>query len=96
MCLSDVGRVVAVDAERHSARLDVGDRTFDVSTVALGLDAPPVAVGDWLVVHTGLAVERLDPDAARRVVASRTRLASSATTDSGGAAAPIPAREEHP
>jgi hydrogenase expression/formation protein HypC len=71
MCLSDLGRVVEVDAERHSVSVDVGDRIVPVSTVTLGLDAPPPAVGDWLVVHTGFAVERLDEAAATDILQAR-------------------------
>jgi hydrogenase assembly chaperone HypC/HupF len=75
MCLSDVGRVVDVDVVHRAATVDVAGRTIGVSTVTLGLDAPPVAVGDWLIVHTGLAVGRLDDDEARAVLAARAELA---------------------
>jgi hydrogenase assembly chaperone HypC/HupF len=71
MCLSDLGRVVDVDASRHSVSVDVGDRVMSVSTVTLGLDAPPPDIGDWLVVHTGFAVERLDHTAAAEILRAR-------------------------
>jgi len=83
MCLSDVGRVVHVDVDRHAVRVEVDTRTVDVSTVALGLDAPPLAVGDWLVVHTGLAVGRLDDAEARQILAARAEFALAARPDSG-------------
>lgn len=71
MCLSDVGRVVEVDAERHSVAVDIGGRVMAVSTVTLGLDAPPPTPGDWLVVHTGFAVERLDETTAAEILRAR-------------------------
>ena len=77
MCLSDLGRVVAVDEVRHSASVDVGDRVIQVSTVTLGLDGPQPAVGDWLVVHTGFAVERLSATAAADIQQARRGLAPS-------------------
>jgi len=74
MCLSDLGRVVSFDAGRYEARVDVDGRLVDVSTVALGLDEPPPRIGDWLVVHTGLAVERLTDAQARQVFGARAGL----------------------
>ncbi len=87
MCLSDLGRVVGVDEARHSARVDLGDRVIEVSTVTLGLDGPQAAVGDWLVVHTGFAVERLTVEAAADIQHARRVLAPSTTE---------PTREERP
>jgi len=71
MCLSDVGRVVGGDAERHSVSVDLGSRIVSVSTVTLGLDAAPPAIGDWLVIHTGFAVERLSGAAATQILQAR-------------------------
>lgn len=71
MCLSDIGRVTAVGPARYSAIVDVDGHPVAVSTVALGLDEPDVAVDDWLVVHTGLAVERLAEGEARRILDAR-------------------------
>jgi hydrogenase assembly chaperone HypC/HupF len=71
MCLSDVGRVVGVDAERHSVSVDLGGRIVSVSTVTLGLDAAPPVPGEWLVVHTGFAVERLSAAAATEILQAR-------------------------
>ena len=71
MCLSDVGRVVEVNPGRHSVSVDCGERVVAVSTVTLGLDEPPPALGDWLVVHTGFAVERLHATAAAEILRAR-------------------------
>jgi hydrogenase expression/formation protein HypC len=74
MCLSDLGRVVNIDEARHSASVDIGDHVIQVSTVTLGLDSPPPAVGDWLVIHTGFAVERLTEAAAADIRQARRGL----------------------
>ncbi|GIU90299.1 MAG: hypothetical protein KatS3mg010_1398 [Acidimicrobiia bacterium] len=60
MCMSEVGRVVEI-RDRAEAVVDVAGRRRTVSTVALVLDGIAPAPGDWLLVHTGFAVEVLDP-----------------------------------
>ena len=76
MCLSELGRVLGHDAATRMASIDVDGRVLDVSTVALGLDDPHVAVGDWLLVHTGLAVERLTHAEAAQIVDARRGLSN--------------------
>jgi len=58
----------------RTASVEIGTRAVEVSTVALGLDGPPVEAGAWLVVHTGLAVERLNEEDARRILGARAEL----------------------
>ncbi len=77
MCLSDLGRVVDSDEARHSVSVDIGDRVIPVSTVTLGLDGPSPAIGDWLVIHTGFAVERLTAAAAADIQHARGGLTPS-------------------
>jgi hydrogenase assembly chaperone HypC/HupF len=84
MCLSDVGRVVAVDEVRRTATVEIGRRAMEVSTVTLGLDGPPVETGAWLIVHTGLAVERVSDDEARRILGARAELAGTGSERSEG------------
>lgn len=74
MCLSDLGRVVAVDPAPHSVSVDIANRVVSVSTVTLGLDGPMPEVGDWLVIHTGFAVERLSDAAATELLRTRQEL----------------------
>jgi len=83
MCLSEVGRVLSVDDVRGAAWVEVGARTVEVSTIALGLDAPPVEPGAWLVVHTGLAVEQLSDREARRILGARAELGAAARPPHG-------------
>lgn len=74
MCLSDLGPVSSVDEVAGTAQIDLAGRTARVSLAPLLLDGLQVAPGDWLLVHTGLAVELLDAEAAAEIVASRAEL----------------------
>lgn len=59
MCVSEVGRVIGI-RDGAEADVDVDGRERRVSLVALGLDAPSPMPGDWLLLHTGFAIEVLD------------------------------------
>lgn len=70
MCIADVGRVAAVSADGATAELVGGGPPRAVSLAVLALEGTLIEVGDWVEVHTGLAVGRLDPaDAAERLAA---------------------------
>ena len=61
MCLGIPGRVVAiVDPERAIARADVGGIRRNVSTALLRGDDAGVAVGDWILIHVGFALAKID------------------------------------
>jgi hydrogenase assembly chaperone HypC/HupF len=62
MCVSMPARVLSVDDGGRSALVDVDGSERHVALTILVLDGTPVAAGDWLLVHTGLAVEILAPD----------------------------------
>lgn len=68
MCLSVPARVVAVDGcgPLPTARLDVGGRPATCCLAYL----PDVAVGEYVLVSGGFAVERLDPEAAAASLAA--------------------------
>lgn len=67
MCLGIPGQVVSVsDAGRCLAIVDVGGvrREVNLACVA-GEGTPPEAlVGEWVLVHVGFAMSRIDPDEA--------------------------------
>lgn len=65
MCVSRFHRVVARAGDRSVLVADSRGTTHCVSLLAL--DGPPPEPGDWLVVHSGYALERLDPDAAEQL-----------------------------
>jgi hydrogenase expression/formation protein HypC len=57
MCLAEIGRVSALP-DAATAEVAVGERVKRVSLLTLD---GPVTVGEWLVVHSGFALNRLDP-----------------------------------
>jgi hydrogenase expression/formation protein HypC len=62
MCVCVVARVLSVDDELGLATVvsDSGERRVSVAPVVL--DGGQVAPDDWVVVHSGFAVEVLDAD----------------------------------
>lgn len=75
MCLNDVVRLVEVSADGSSAVGESAAGRHAVSLVVLVLDGVRPAIGDWVVVSTGLAVERLTDDEAAAVTRWRAQLA---------------------
>ena len=67
MCLGEIVRLESLDGPTATARL--GERDLTVSLVTLG---EPVAVGDWVLTHSGFALRRLDPDEAAAALSLRT------------------------
>ena len=64
MCLGIPGRVVdMVDPAQHLAKVDVGGVQRAIS-VRLLADSG-LQVGDWVLVHVGFAMARIDEDEAR-------------------------------
>jgi hydrogenase expression/formation protein HypC len=65
MCLAIPARVVALPAP-DVARIDLGGVQKEIS-LALVDD---VAVGDYVIVHVGFALTKLDPQEAERTLAT--------------------------
>jgi hydrogenase expression/formation protein HypC len=67
MCLGIPGRILEfVDDARQLARVDVGNVR---RTVHVGLLVPEgIAVGDWVLIHVGFAISRIDEDEAQRTI----------------------------
>jgi hydrogenase assembly chaperone HypC/HupF len=65
MCVSRVGQVRSTDGTVAVVQVAGGERS--VPLVALGADARLVESGDWLLLHTGFAVRRLDAGEAREL-----------------------------
>lgn len=108
MCLGEIGRVRELRADARAveglggmagweAVVDVGPRTLPVSLVTLDV---PVAVGDWVVVHAGLALARLEEEQARTALALRSPAAlepmDADTGVPGTAARCCPQHDPHP
>lgn len=87
MCLAMPARVIeAPDPLTGVGRVDAGGARGRVN---LGL-LDQVAVGDWVLVQMGIAVQKVDEDTAREIVELVAALQSPAV----GADAPGEAREE--
>ncbi|MBS3735823.1 MAG: HypC/HybG/HupF family hydrogenase formation chaperone [Candidatus Bipolaricaulota bacterium] len=63
MCLAIPGEVLAVEDER--ATVDVGGVEQEVRLDTLSED---VAEGDYLLVHTGFAIQKLSPEEAQETL----------------------------
>ena len=69
MCLGIPGQVVEiVDTENRVAKVDVSGarRNVDVGLLWEGDDA--VRVGDWVLIHVGFAISKVDEDEARKTL----------------------------
>ena len=74
MCLALPCRIVAIDGE--NATIDVSGMKKDIS-LALMDDA---TVGDYVIVHVGYALTRLDPVEAEKTLALFAELADARST----------------
>ena len=66
MCLGIPGQIVEfVDTHHHIAKVDVSGvrRNVNVGLLAEGPDA--VGVGDWVLIHVGFALSKIDEEEAR-------------------------------
>ena len=74
MCLGIPGRVVQiVDRDGALARVDVSGVRREISIALVDEPAAPLAVGDWVLVHVGFALARIDEDDARETLALLAR-----------------------
>ena len=61
MCLGIPGQIVGVvDPEHHIAKVEVSGvrRNVNVALLANGPDA--VGIGDWVLIHVGFAMSKID------------------------------------
>lgn len=64
MCLAIPGQITEiVNAEHRLATVDVGGVRRTINIALLDED-PPVAPGDWVLVHVGFAMSRVDEEEA--------------------------------
>jgi hydrogenase expression/formation protein HypC len=67
MCLGIPGRVVEIDADNdHLADVDVAGVVRRINVGLLEDD--PVRTGDWVLIHVGFAMSKIDEDEARRAM----------------------------
>ncbi|HEY4016871.1 MAG TPA: HypC/HybG/HupF family hydrogenase formation chaperone [Polyangiaceae bacterium] len=77
MCLGLPGQIVAiVDARLKLAKVDVAGVTRTVNIACIVDEAHPAdaCVGDWVLVHVGFAMARIDAAEAQRTLELLTEL----------------------
>ena len=77
MCVGIPGQIVElVDAARNVAVVSVAGvkRRIDISCVVDDAHPPASCVGDWVLVHVGFAMSRLDENEAERTLALLSEL----------------------
>ena len=62
MCLGIPGQIVEIhDPAQLRAKVEVEGVRREISIALIGLDGPdPAAVGDWVLVHVGFAMAKID------------------------------------
>ena len=66
MCLGIPGQLVEwVDREHHIAKAEVSGVRRNVNAALLADGPDAVDVGDWVLIHVGFAMSRIDEDEAR-------------------------------
>ena len=69
MCLGIPGKVVEI--EKNVAKVDVGCLLRDIS-----LDlCPDVSIGEYVLIHTGFAIQKVDAEEAEETLDLLTKLA---------------------
>ena len=72
MCLGIPGQIVEVtDAERNLAVVSVGGvrRTVNIACIVDETHPAAACLGDWVLVHVGFAMSRIDEEEAARTLA---------------------------
>jgi hydrogenase expression/formation protein HypC len=72
VCLAIPGQIVeVVDRETRLAKVDVAGVQRTINIGLLDEDGPGVDTGDWVLIHVGFAMSRVDEDEA---IATRRQL----------------------
>jgi hydrogenase expression/formation protein HypC len=78
MCLAVPGQVLNIeDVPLRMATVSFGGVTKSVSLALV----PEAGVGDYVIVHVGFAISRLDEEAARRTLEAYADLADAGSSD---------------
>jgi hydrogenase expression/formation protein HypC len=77
MCLGIPGKIVEIsDTVRKLAVVDVGGvkRTVNIACIVDEQHPPAACLGDWVLVHVGFAMSRIDELEAQRTLALLTQM----------------------
>jgi hydrogenase expression/formation protein HypC len=102
MCLGIPGQIVEIsDADNNLALVDVGgvQRIINIAFIVDDDWPPSACVGNWVLVHVGFAMSRLDETEAMRTLALLRELgeaqAEMAAMMEGGGEPPLPDTFNH-
>lgn len=71
MCLGIPGHIVEISSEQEQlAVVDVAGvrRTVNISCIVDERHQPQACLGEWVLVHVGFAMSRIDPEEAQRTI----------------------------
>ncbi len=69
MCLAIPAQIVEiVDLDQHRATIDVAGVRREVNIGLLVQENKAIAVGDWVLVHVGFAMAKIDAEEAERTL----------------------------
>lgn len=77
MCLGIPGQIVEIiDSENNLARVDVAGikRPVNIACIIDEEHNPEACIGDWVLVHVGFAMSRIDADEAERTLSILSEL----------------------
>ena len=77
MCLGIPGQIVGINSEENKlAIVDVGGvrRRVNIACIIDDHHPPASCVGDWVLVHVGFAMSRIDEDEAKRTIELLTEM----------------------
>ena len=72
MCVGVPGRIIELnDAARHLATIDVAGvrRSINIACIVDATHPPESCVGEWVLMHVGFAMSRIDEAEAQRTLA---------------------------
>jgi hydrogenase expression/formation protein HypC len=75
ICLAIPGQVIAiVDEENRLAKVDVAGVQRNVNVGLLDEDGTAAIPGDWVLIHVGFAISKVDEDEARATLGLLQRM----------------------
>ena len=74
MCMEIVGSVIAIESAADEALVETATAVRRVSLALLRLEGGDVALGDWVLVHTGFVISGLDEEEARRLAGEQDEM----------------------
>jgi hydrogenase expression/formation protein HypC len=78
MCLAVPGQVLSIEDDAlRTATVSFGGVTKSVSLAMV----PEAGIGDYVIVHVGFAISKLDEEAARRTLETYAAMAASGSPD---------------